>query len=175
MRKKIFSSLIITAVTGILVTALLLIILYELFLSRMAAGGGQGPAGGEVFLEMLPLMVAIVAGLICLSILPARYLTARIIAPIERYAGNLESKEDTQEYVELSPLIDMIKEQHQDLIKNARIRQEQNIPAEAFYHYDTPCTIENQIRFLKEAGFAQVDLVQRVENTTIVMAKKRKG
>ena len=88
MRKKIFSSLIITAVTGILVTALLLILLYELFLGRMAAEIVSDVAGREVLPKMVLVMFVVVTVLIGLSILLARYLTARIIAPIEQYTGN---------------------------------------------------------------------------------------
>lgn len=39
------------------------------------------------------------------------------------------------------------------------------------YHYDTPCSIDNQIRLLQEAGFADVKLMLRLENTTLLAAK----
>lgn len=39
-------------------------------------------------------------------------------------------------------------------------------------HYDTPCTIDNQIRLLKDAGFKTVEKVFRIENTTILVAYK---
>lgn len=56
--------------------------------------------------------------------------------------------------------------------ENARIRRDQHIPDGAFYHYDTPCTIDNQIALLKAAGFADVRMVWRTGNTTIIVAKK---
>ena len=155
MRKKIFSSLIITAVTGILVTALLLILLYEVFLGRVAAEIGLDTAGREVLPKMVPVMFVVVTVLIGLSILLARYLTARIIAPIEQYTGNPESKEDAQEYVELSPLIDMIREQHQDLIKNARIRQE--FTANVTHELKTPLTSISGYAELIESGMASAE------------------
>jgi ubiquinone/menaquinone biosynthesis C-methylase UbiE len=40
------------------------------------------------------------------------------------------------------------------------------------YHYDTPCTIENQIKMLKNAGFKEVEMVWREEDTAIIIAKK---
>lgn len=56
--------------------------------------------------------------------------------------------------------------------ENKRIRQEQNIPEGEFYHYDTPCTIDNQIKLLTKAGFKVVKTHWRMENTTIIVAKK---
>jgi len=54
----------------------------------------------------------------------------------------------------------------------ARLKREMNIPDGEFYHFDTPCTIDNQIAMLKKAGFSYVEMVWRMENTTIIVAKK---
>lgn len=56
--------------------------------------------------------------------------------------------------------------------ENARIRREMNAPDNEFYHFDTPCTVDNQIAMLKKAGFSAVEMVWRVENTTIIVARK---
>lgn len=53
-----------------------------------------------------------------------------------------------------------------------RIKQEQGIPEDEFYHYDTPCTIDNQIMLLNKAGFRNVKMVWRQENTTIITGEK---
>lgn len=53
-----------------------------------------------------------------------------------------------------------------------RIRKEQNIPEGEFYHYDTPCTIDNQIKMLKKAGFVKPEMIWRMENTTIIIANR---
>lgn len=53
-----------------------------------------------------------------------------------------------------------------------RIRKEQNIPDGEFYHYDTPCTIDNQLRMLRIANFEKVEMVWRKGNTTIIVADK---
>lgn len=42
----------------------------------------------------------------------------------------------------------------------------------AVYHYDTPCTIDNQIAMFVKAGFAEAKQVFRMGNTTIIVAKK---
>lgn len=53
-----------------------------------------------------------------------------------------------------------------------RMRNEQELKYDEFYHYDTPCTIENQIDMLKAAGFKTVEQVFRLENTTMLVAQK---
>lgn len=56
--------------------------------------------------------------------------------------------------------------------ENRRIRKEQGILHGEFYHYDTPCTIDNQIDMLVKSGFKNVEMNWRVENTTIIVAQK---
>ena len=56
--------------------------------------------------------------------------------------------------------------------ENLRLRREMNTPNGEFIHFDTPCTIDNQIAMLKKAGFLSVEMVWRMENTTIIVAKK---
>lgn len=53
-----------------------------------------------------------------------------------------------------------------------RIKQEQGIPEAEFYHYDIPCTIDNQIKLLESAGFKNVKMMWRQENTTIIIGEK---
>jgi tRNA (cmo5U34)-methyltransferase len=56
--------------------------------------------------------------------------------------------------------------------ENARLRLEMNIPQGEFYHFDTPCTVDNQIDMFKQAGFTSADSVFRMEHTTIIIAQK---
>lgn len=53
-----------------------------------------------------------------------------------------------------------------------RLKAEQGLSRETEYHYDTPCTVENQKMLLIAAGFSTVDAVWRVENTVVLAAKK---
>lgn len=75
-------------------------------------------------------------------------------------------------YIECDYMVDTQAEEEHWYAENARIRKEMNIPENDFYHYDTPCTVENQIKMLAAAGFASVEMAYRVENTTIITAKK---
>ncbi len=55
--------------------------------------------------------------------------------------------------------------------ENERIRKELGI-TEGFYHYDTPCTVTNQISMLKESGFKMVNEVWHAQGTVMLIAQK---
>lgn len=42
----------------------------------------------------------------------------------------------------------------------AKLKQEQNITDDEFYHYDTPLTVEHEIEVLRAAGFAVVSILK---------------
>ena len=56
--------------------------------------------------------------------------------------------------------------------ENAGMRREMNIPDSELYHFDTPCTVDNQVAMFREAGFSSAQMVWRVGNTTIIIARK---
>ena len=53
-----------------------------------------------------------------------------------------------------------------------RLKAEQGINEGREYHYDTPCTVENQMKMLSEAGFTNVREVWSRKNTVILIADK---
>lgn len=75
-------------------------------------------------------------------------------------------------YIECDYMVETQEEENHWYAENSRIRMELNISENEFYHYDTPCTIENQIKMFKAAGFANAEKVYRAANTTIIIAKK---
>ncbi|MEZ3454488.1 MAG: class I SAM-dependent methyltransferase [Oscillospiraceae bacterium] len=75
-------------------------------------------------------------------------------------------------YIECDYMVETQAEEDKWYSENARIRKEQGISDDEFYHYDTPCTIENQIKMFKTAGFSSAEKVFKIENTTIIIAKK---
>lgn len=75
-------------------------------------------------------------------------------------------------YIECDYMVDTQAEEDFFFAENARLRRKQGISEEEFYHYDTPCTIENQIKMLLAAGFSSAEKVFKIENTTIIIAKK---
>ena len=53
-----------------------------------------------------------------------------------------------------------------------RLKKEQGLSGNEFYHYDTPCTVANQLALLEGAGFKDVKMTFRQENTTIIVGRK---
>jgi tRNA (cmo5U34)-methyltransferase len=53
-----------------------------------------------------------------------------------------------------------------------RLKYEQGITDEREYHYDTPCTVPNQIKMLLEVGFTDVGEVWRKGNAIVLIARK---
>ena len=41
-----------------------------------------------------------------------------------------------------------------------RLKKEQNLREDEFYHYDTPLTVEHEIEALREAGFSSVEILK---------------
>jgi len=75
-------------------------------------------------------------------------------------------------YIECDYMVEKQSEEDYWFSESKRIRTEQNIPDNEFYHLDTPCTIENQIKLLLQTGFKRVNMVWRKGSTTIIVAEK---
>lgn len=56
--------------------------------------------------------------------------------------------------------------------ENIRIRKENNILGDTFYHYDTPLTALRQCSLLKEVGFNNTEIKAKWDSTTIIVATK---
>ena len=126
MRKKIHSVLMITAVTGILVTALL--ILGIILIMGGESGTQTNVEPVQTLKVVLPAIGAGISLLIILSVILTGWLTTRLLAPIEKYA------------------------KQQDLIKNARIRQD--FTANVTHELKTPLTSISGYAELIESGMA---------------------
>ena len=88
------------------------------------------------------------------------------------YRKVLQSLKENGIYIESDYMVEEQEEEDFYYAENKRIRKELNLPEREFYHYDTPCTINNQISMLTMAGFSKAEKVFRAENTTIVIAHK---
>ena len=53
-----------------------------------------------------------------------------------------------------------------------RIRKEQNLPDDAFYHFDTPLTVEHEKEALMAAGFKAVSVLENWQSTYTLKAEK---
>ena len=75
-------------------------------------------------------------------------------------------------YIECDYMVESQSDEDFYFAENNRILKEMNIPENEFYHYDTPCTIQNQLAMFEKAGFSKAEKVFRIENTTIIIAYK---
>ncbi len=89
-------------------------------------------------------------------------LYARIHAALKPYG----------QYIECDYMMTEQADEDFHYAENRRIRQALGIAEDAFYHYDTPCTVENQRMLLTRAGFDTAKSVWREECTTILVATK---
>lgn len=91
---------------------------------------------------------------------------------LKLYINIFNALKTNGQYIECDYMVESQQEEDFYYSENKRIRKEQNIPDGEFYHYDTPCTIDNQIKLLFKAGFKTVKMDWRMDNTTIIVAKK---
>ncbi|MBQ3137627.1 MAG: class I SAM-dependent methyltransferase [Clostridia bacterium] len=75
-------------------------------------------------------------------------------------------------YIECDYMVLTQKEEDFWFAEKERLRRENGITDDGYYHYDTPCTVSNQIFLLEKAGFSKVTQVFRTENTTMLVAEK---
>lgn len=91
---------------------------------------------------------------------------------LKLYSKIFQSLKTDRCYIECDYMVESEEEETFYYSENKRIRKEQGIPDGEFYHYDTPCTINNQIKLLSKVGFKTVKMNFRVGNSTIIVAKK---
>ena len=91
---------------------------------------------------------------------------------IQLYSRIYSALKPGGKYIECDYMVIEQKDEDYYFKESVRIRKEQNITDGEFYHYDTPCTIENQLKMLRLAKFEKVEMVWRIENSTIVVAER---
>lgn len=74
-------------------------------------------------------------------------------------------------YVECDYMVACRKDEEIFFSESRRLRREQGLAEDAYFHYDTPLTVRHQMKLFREAGFADVRNVYRMENTTILTGK----
>lgn len=113
----------------------------------------------SIFLGALPMILLICAVLFAVCMLLAHYLTKRLIAPIEQMAEELDSSKTVDTYKELQPFVQTIRKQHEDILRNAQIRQD--FTANVSHELKTPLTSISGYAELIESGMAEEKDVER--------------
>lgn len=91
-----------------------------------------------VLLRLIPLLSGIVILLFVLCAVLAKFITNRLISPVESVAEHMDSLEDVEIYEELCPFVATIQRQHEDILKNATMRQD--FTANVSHELKTPLT-----------------------------------
>lgn len=97
--------------------------------------------------------------MLVICMLLSRYITRSIVGPIEKMAQDIDSIEQIDAYEELVPFIQTIQQQHVDIIKGAKMRQE--FTANVSHELKTPLTSISGYAELIETGIAGENEVQR--------------
>ena len=53
-----------------------------------------------------------------------------------------------------------------------RLKDEQGLPDDEFFHYDTPLTVEHESAALRNAGFSEVRVMKNWGHTFTLLAKR---
>lgn len=104
------------------------------------------------FVMLAPSLIFIVVVLFVMAFIVAHFLSKSLIRPIEQLAENMESNEEIAHYEELEPFVKMIREQHADILKSAKMRQE--FTANVTHELKTPLTSISGYAELIENGMA---------------------
>ena len=104
----------------------------------------------SMFFDAIPSLVVIAMVLFAFCALLAYFLTKSFIAPIEKVAENLDGQVDVGTYKELTPFLETIQEQHKNIIKSAKMRQD--FTANVTHELKTPLTSISGYAELIESG-----------------------
>jgi len=123
-----------------------------------------------IFMKAVPSVLVVFCILLVICLVTAHLLTKKIIIPIEKLAEKLDGDNDITDYEELTPFIQMIRRQHQDIMKNAKMRQE--FTANVSHELKTPLTSISGYAELIETGMASEADVTRFAHGIHSSAKR---
>lgn len=113
----------------------------------------------SIMSSTFPLLLGLAVVLFAVGALFSHLLTKSIVAPVEQMANDMEHLESIRVYKELRPFITTIQKQHEDIRKNADMRQE--FTANVSHELKTPLTSISGYSELIESGMATDEDVVR--------------
>lgn len=113
----------------------------------------------SIFVGVIPQFIVIISFIFAISFILARFFAKSILKPIEQMADDLDAIDTMTGYKELVPFIQKIKDQHDDIMKNANMRQA--FTANVSHELKTPLTSISGYAELIENGMAADEDVTR--------------
>ena len=113
----------------------------------------------SIMLSALPVVILLCIVLFIISLVSSHFLTKSIVEPIEFLADNMDASDSIKVYKELVPFVNTIKRQHEDIMRNANMRQE--FTANVSHELKTPLTSISGYSELIESGMASGDDAKR--------------
>ena len=120
--------------------------------------------------HVIPLIFVLAGVLLIGSYFVSHFLTKSLIKPIEEMAENLDQIDRIESYKELVPVTNLIRSQHEDILRSANIRQD--FTANVSHELKTPLTAISGYAELIESGMATQENIPRFANEIKHNAKR---
>ena len=105
-----------------------------------------------IFFDTLPLILLLSGGILLLALWISRILTRSIMLPIHDMANHMDELDHVQVYPELVPVVKTIQNQHENMIRQSKMRQD--FTANVTHELKTPLTSISGYSELIETGMA---------------------
>lgn len=113
----------------------------------------------NLLVSSIPLLLGSVVVLFGITMLFSHFLTKSILTPIEEMAKNMDEIEVNSIYREMRPFVNMVQSQHENIRKNANMRQE--FSANVSHELKTPLTaISGYAEIIENRMASQEDTVR---------------